>query len=289
MKLPLFHGSIVALITPMIDGKVDYDSLKNLVEHHIKAGTHAIVAVGTTGESPTLPIAEHIEVVKKCVEFAKGRIPIIAGAGSNCTASAINTCKSLENEGVVGFLSVAPYYNKPTQEGLYQHYKTIAQSTKLPVILYNVPSRTVSDIQPEMVARLAKIDNIVGIKEATGDLSRLAKIKELAGNDFIFLSGDDATGFDSIVQGGQGVISVTNNVKAQEMAQMCELALSGQIDEAKRINDSLMDFHKKLFIEPNPTPVKWVAFKQGLISSPSIRLPLLELSDEGKKVIEEIL
>lgn len=280
MAMPLFHGSIVALITPMTHGEVNYEELKNLVEHHVQAGTHAIVSVGTTGESTTLSIDENVKVIKKTVEFADGRIPIIAGTGSNATSEAVTMTKLLANSGVAGCLSVVPYYNKPTQEGMYQHYKAIAESTDLPQILYNVPGRTGSDLKPETIGRLSKIENIVGVKEATGDLSRLPLIKELAGKDFIFLSGDDATGLASMKLGGQGVISVTNNVAAADMAKMCELALAGKFEEAEAINQRLNALHHDLFVEANPIPVKWAAYKLGLVSEPNLRLPLTTLSEE---------
>lgn len=282
MAMPLFHGSIVALITPMTHGEVNYEELKNLVEHHVQAGTHAIVSVGTTGESTTLSIDENVKVIKKTVEFADGRIPIIAGTGSNATSEAVTMTKLLANSGVVGCLSVVPYYNKPTQEGMYQHYKAIAESTDLPQILYNVPGRTGSDLKPETIGRLSKIENIVGVKEATGDLSRLPLIKELAGKDFIFLSGDDATGLESMKLGGQGVISVTNNVAAADMAKMCELALAGKFEEAEAINQRLNALHHDLFVEANPIPVKWAAYKLGLVSEPNLRLPLTTLSEEAQ-------
>lgn len=285
MALPLFHGSLVALVTPMRHGEVDYTELKNLVEFHIKSGTHGIVSVGTTGESTTLSIDENVKVVRKTVEFADGRIPVIAGTGSNATSEAITMTKLLTNSGIAGCLSVVPYYNKPTQEGLYLHYKAIAESTDLPQILYNVPGRTSCDLKPETVGRLAEIHNIVGIKEATGDLSRLPAIKKSAGEDFIFLSGDDATGFESMRLGGQGVISVTNNLAAADMAKMCELALAGKFDEAEVINDRLMALHHDLFIEANPIPVKWAAYKLGLISEPSLRLPLTTLSESAQPVV----
>ena len=280
MAMPLFHGSIVALITPMTHGEVNYEELKNLVEHHVQAGTHAIVSVGTTGESTTLSIDENVKVIKKTVEFADDRIPIIAGTGSNATSEAVTMTKLLANSGVAGCLSVVPYYNKPTQEGMYQHYKAIAESTDLPQILYNVPGRTGSDLKPETIGRLSKIENIVGVKEATGDLSRLPLIKELAGEDFIFLSGDDATGLESMKLGGQGVISVTNNVAAADMAKMCELALAGKFEEAEVINQRLNALHHDLFVEANPIPVKWAAYKLGLVSEPNLRLPLTTLSEE---------
>lgn len=289
MAQPLFSGSIVALITPMIDGEINFDELKKLIEFHIEAGTHAIVSVGTTGESTTLSIDENVKVIKKAVEYAAGRIPIIAGTGSNATSEAIVMTKLLADSGVAGCLSVVPYYNKPTQEGMYQHYKAIAESTDLPQILYNVPGRTGSDLKPETVGRLAKIPNIVGIKEATGDLSRLPVIKELAGEDFIFLSGDDATGLESMKLGGQGVISVTNNLAAADMAKMCNLALAGKFDEAEEINQRLMALHHDLFIEANPIPVKWAAYKLGLISQPYLRLPLTPLSEEAQPVVLKAL
>ncbi len=285
MAKPLFSGSIVALITPMKHGEIDFDGLKELVEFHINAGTDAIVSVGTTGECSTLSIDENVKVIKKTVEFAAGRIPVIAGTGSNSTNEAIIMTKLIANSGVVGCLSVVPYYNKPTQEGLYQHYKAIAECTDLPQILYNVPGRTGTDLKPETIARLAKIPNIVAVKEATGDLSRLPLIKELAGEDFIFLSGDDATGLDSMKLGGQGVISVTNNLAAADMAKMCQLALAGRFDEADAINERLMDLHRNLFVEGNPIPVKWAAYKMGLISEPTLRLPLTTLSEQYQPVI----
>lgn len=282
MAKPLFSGSIVALLTPMIDGEISFEDLKKLIEFHINAGTHAIVLVGTTGESTTLTIDEQVRLIKKGVEYAAGRIPIIAGTGSNSTNEAITLTKLLGDSGVAGCLTVVPYYNKPTQEGMYQHFKTIAEASDLPQILYNVPGRTGSDLKPETVARLAKIPNIVGIKEATGDVSRVKQIKELAGEDFIFLSGDDATGLESMKLGGQGVISVTNNLAAADMAKMCELALEGKFEEADEINERLMGLHHDLFIEGNPIPVKWAAYKIGLISQPSLRLPLTLLSEESQ-------
>ncbi|WP_434803507.1 4-hydroxy-tetrahydrodipicolinate synthase [Mannheimia pernigra] len=289
MANPLFHGSIVALVTPMTHGEVDYQDLKKLVDYHVQAGSHGIVSVGTTGESTTLSIDENVKVIQKTVEFADGRIPVIAGTGSNATSEAITMTKLLANSGVSGCLSVVPYYNKPTQEGMYLHYKAIAESTELPQILYNVPGRTGSDLKPETIGRLAKIENIVAVKEATGDLSRLSLIKQLAGDDFIFLSGDDATGFESMKQGGQGVISVTNNVAAADMAKMCELALSGKFDEAEEINNRLMALHKDLFVESNPIPVKWAAYKLGLISEPNLRLPLTTLSESAQPAVLKAL
>ena len=277
---PLFHGSIVAIVTPMDShGEVDYNSLQKLVEYHVAAGTDAIVSVGTTGESATLSIDENVKTILKTLEFADGRIPVIAGTGANATSEAITMTKLLNDSGVAGCLTVVPYYNKPTQEGMYQHFKAIAESTDIPQILYNVPGRTGSDMQPETVARLAKIDNIVGIKEATGDVSRVQKIKQLAGKDFIVLSGDDATALEAMRLGAEGVISVTNNVAAAEMAKMCHLAAAGKFDEAEVINQRLMALHNDLFVESNPIPVKWACYKLGLIPEATLRLPLTVLSE----------
>lgn len=280
---PLFQGSIVALVTPMDShGEVDFENLKKLVEFHINAGTDAIVSVGTTGESATLSIDENVKAILKTVEFAAGRIPVIAGTGANATSEAITMTKLLNNSGISGCLSVVPYYNKPTQEGMYQHFKAIAECTDIPQILYNVPGRTGSDLQPETVGRLAKIKNIVGIKEATGDVSRVQKIKQLAGDDFIVLSGDDATSLEAMKLGAEGVISVTNNIAPVEMAKMCHLAREGKFEEAEKINQRLMPLHKNLFIESNPIPVKWACYKLGLIQEPTLRLPLTVLSEKAQ-------
>lgn len=286
----LFYGSIVALVTPMTsNGEVDLNELKKLVDFHIEAGTHAIVSVGTTGESATLSIDENVDVILKTVEFAAGRIPVIAGTGANATSEAILMTKRLSGSGVAGCLTVVPYYNKPTQEGMYQHFKAIAECTDIPQILYNVPGRTGSDMRPETVARLAKIENIVGIKEATGDISRVTSIKKLAGEDFIVLSGDDATALEAMKLGAEGVISVTTNVAPKLMAEMCESALEGNFTKADIINQKLMPLHKDLFVEANPIPVKWACYKLGLISRPLLRLPLTVLSDEAQPVVTSAL
>lgn len=286
----MFSGSMVALVTPLDEaGEVDYASLASLVEYHIAAGTDAIVAVGTTGESATLTVDEHVKVVMKTLEYAKGRIPVVAGTGANATHEAITFSKLFNGSGVAGCLTVTPYYNKPTQEGLYQHFKAIATASELPQILYNVPSRTGVDLLPETVARLAEIENIVAIKDATADLSRVQKTRELCGEDFIQLSGDDATGLDFVAAGGHGVISVTANVAAAEMATMYKLALSGQFDAAKEINERLMPLHKELFVESNPIPVKWAAHQLGLIEHGTLRLPLTELSEPAQQVVTEAL
>ncbi|BAS49544.1 dihydrodipicolinate synthase [Aggregatibacter actinomycetemcomitans NUM4039] len=259
------------------------------MEFHIKSGTDAIVSVGTTGESATLSIDENVKAILKTVEFADGRIPVIAGTGANATSEAITMTKLLNNSGIAGCLSVVPYYNKPTQEGMYQHFKAIAECTDIPQILYNVPGRTGSDLLPETIGRLAKISNIVGIKEATGDVSRVQKIKQLAGEDFIILSGDDATGLEAMKLGAQGVISVTNNVAAADMAKMCHLARAGKFDEAEQINQRLMPLHKNLFVESNPIPVKWACYKLGLIQEPVLRLPLTTLSEQAQPKVVDAL
>ncbi|CAH8184623.1 4-hydroxy-tetrahydrodipicolinate synthase [Vibrio aestuarianus] len=286
----MFSGSIVALITPFNhDGEVDFVSLKKLVDFHVAAGTDAIVAVGTTGESATLTVEEHVKVVAKTVEFSEGRIPVIAGTGANATHESVTFSRLLNNIGIAGCLSVTPYYNKPTQEGLFQHYKAISQETDIPQILYNVPGRTAVDLHPETVARLAEISNIVALKDATGDLSRVALHRELCGNDFVLLSGDDATGLEFVKLGGQGVISVTNNIAAEDMAKMMHLALAGKFDEAEIINQRLMPLHKGLFVESSPIPVKWAAHKLGLITNGDLRLPLTELSEQARPTVAQAM
>jgi len=286
----LFSGSIVALITPMNShGCIDFDTLEKLVEYHIDAGTDAIVSVGTTGESATLSIEENVKVIEKTVELAKGRIPVIAGTGANATSEAIMMTKLLRDSGVAGCLSVVPYYNKPTQEGMYQHFKAIAECTDIPQILYNVPGRTGSDLLPETVGRLSAIPNIIGIKEATGDISRVQKIKQLAGKDFFVFSGDDASCLEAMKLGAEGVISVTSNVAPKAMAEMCRLARQGHFSEAETINQRLMPLHKNLFIESNPIPVKWACYKLGLIADPTLRLPLTLLSESAQPVVLDAL
>ena len=286
----MFSGSIVALVTPFnSDGEVDFESLKKLVEHHIAAGSDGLVAVGTTGESSTLTIEEHVKVVTKMVEFADGRIPVIAGTGANATHESVLFSRLLNGSGIAGCLSVTPYYNKPTQEGLYQHYKAIAEVSDVPQILYNVPGRTAVDLLPETVARLSKIENIVALKDATGDLDRIAIHRELCGEDFILLSGDDFTGLEFVKRGGDGVISVTNNVAAADMATMFKLAKEGKFEEAEAINERLMPLHKNLFVESNPIPVKWAVHKMGLIAEGSLRLPLTELSEPAQPIVAQAM
>ncbi|KPA54670.1 4-hydroxy-tetrahydrodipicolinate synthase [Photobacterium lucens] len=286
----MFTGSMVALLTPLdATGEVDYVGLQKLVDYHIDAGTDAIIAVGTTGESATLTVDEHIKVVLKTLEYVDGRVPVIAGTGANATHEAITITKLFSGTGVAACLSVTPYYNKPTQEGLYQHYKAIAEATDIPQILYNVPGRTAVDLLPETVARLAKIENIIGIKDATADLSRVKKTRELCGEDFIQLSGDDATAVDFVAEGGHGVISVTANIAAADMATMFKLALSGQIDAAQEINQRLMPLHNNLFVEANPIPVKWAAHQLGLIENGDLRLPLTVLSESQQPIVKQAL
>ncbi len=285
----MFQGSIVALVTPMTnDGQVDYDSLRNLVEFHIENQTDAIVAVGTTGESATLNHVEHSMVIRKVVEFVNKRIPVIAGTGSNSTAEAIELSQTAQTDGADACLLVTPYYNKPTQEGLYQHYKSIAQSIDIPVILYNVPGRTACDMLPETVKRLAEIKSIVGIKEALTDPQRIKDLACFASDDFIILSGDDATALDVVYAGGKGTISVTANVAPKMMHEMIAHGLAGRKAEAEELNQKLMGLHKNLFVESNPIPVKYAVHKLGLIGE-GIRLPLLPLTGENRIIVDKAM
>ncbi len=287
----MFTGSIVALVTPMDDkGRIDHTSLKKLIDYHISSGTSAILCVSTTGESATLDRNEHIELVMKTLDLADGRIPIIAGNGLNDTAQAIILTRRLSDTGVIGCLTVTPYYNKPTQEGLYQHFKAIAESTTLPQILYNVPSRTGCDLLPHTIARLAKIENIVAIKEATGSLDRVIQIqKAVTDKDFILLSGDDASGLDFMKLGGKGIISVVANVAAPEMAQLCALAKQGDFTRANYLNQHLMPLYQTLFVETNPIPVKWACKILGLLETDTLRLPMTPLSLSARPLVRNAL
>ncbi len=262
------------------DGTVDYKSLEQLVEFHIQQGTDAIVAVGTTGESATLPPKEHIDVVAQTIKFANGRIPVIGGNGANATAEAIELTQAMQDIGVAAMLGVTPYYNKPTPKGLIAHYTAIANSTDVPQILYNVPGRTSVDMLPETVAELAPISNIIGVKEATGDLTRVKQLRELCGDDFLLFSGDDATAREFITLGGNGVISVANNIVAKSFKNMCDAALSGDTQLATQIDSTMSALYDSLFCEANPIPVKWAAHRMGLIEKGHIRLPLTELSPQ---------
>lgn len=286
----MFGGSIVALVTPMDErGEVDYATLKALVDWHVAEGTDGIVAVGTTGESATLDFDEHESVLRHTVEYAAGRVPVIAGTGANATREAIELTARAERAGVAGCLTVTPYYNKPTQDGLFQHFKAIAESSKLPQLLYNVPGRTGVDLLPETVARLAAVSNIVGIKEATGKLERLAQIQALCGPDFLTFSGDDATALPFLAVGGHGVISVTANVAPRAMADLCRLARSGAIAEARVLDQKLRLLHERLFVEANPIPVKWALHRQHRLPQPTLRLPLTVLSSRHHGALDEAL
>ncbi|MGI9281781.1 MAG: 4-hydroxy-tetrahydrodipicolinate synthase [Endozoicomonas sp.] len=285
----MITGSLVALATPMQDdGELDWERLQKLVEFHIKEGTDGIVAVGTTGESATLTVQEHCEVIKRVVEQVNGRVPVIAGTGGNSTQEAVLLTAEAKTLGADACLLVTPYYNKPTQEGLYLHFKTIADAVAIPQILYNVPGRTAVDMLPETVARLAGHENIVGIKEATGILERGTQIRELCGEDFAIYSGDDATGMELMLQGANGVISVTNNLAPRAMHEMCVAALQGDRATAETINAKLDELHQKLFLEANPIPVKWALAQMGLMGE-GIRLPLTPLSEGYRPVLREAL
>jgi len=285
----MFHGSMVAIVTPMFeDGAIDWQSFADLVEFHIESGTDGIIAVGTTGESATLDFDEHCEVIRRVVEMVKGRIPVIAGTGANSTTEAVSLTNCAMQAGADAALLVTPYYNKPTQEGLYQHYKTVAEAVALPQILYNVPGRTACDLLPETVARLAAISNIVGLKDATGDLERLLATRELCGEQIDLYSGDDATGMDFMLQGGKGVISVTNNIVPAAMQDMCKAALTGDADRARSINAEIAHLHEDLFVEANPIPVKWALYEMGMIKT-GIRLPLTPLSEALRPKLRDSL
>ena len=274
----MIQGSIVALVTPMFDnGDVDKDSLKKLVEFHIDQATDAIVAMGTTGESATLNEHEHMDVVKTIVDYVAGRIPVIAGTGANSTSEAIALTKAAKQVGADACLLVTPYYNKPTQEGLYLHYKAIAEAVDIPQILYNVPGRTACDMLPETIARLAKIDRIVGVKEATGDLFRVAVIRDLCGDDFALYTGDDATSCEFCLLGGNGTITVSGNVAPRRVHEMITAAIKGDRETATAIDASLSGLHTKLFVQSNPIPVKWAVAEMGLMAK-GIRLPLTWLT-----------
>jgi len=285
----VFRGSLVALITPMHpDGTVDYTALEALLSFHIEQGTDGIVAVGTTGESATLTYAEHCQVIAFCVDTLKGRLPLIAGTGANSTQEAIELTRCAKEAGADACLLVTPYYNKPTQEGLYLHHKAIAQAVAIPQILYNVPGRTACDMKPETVVRLSAIDNIIGVKEATGDLSRVAPILAGVSSDFMLYSGDDATAVDFILMGGHGGISVTANLAPKTVHQAYAAAVSGDAQRAHALNAPLMGLHQDLFIESNPIPVKWGAWRLGQIQK-GIRLPLTWLSKDYEARLEEAM
>lgn len=286
----MFSGSIVALITPMdVKGNVDKTSLKRLVDYHVINETSAIVSVGTTGEMSGLTHNEHVDVVMWTVEFSNGRLPIIAGTGANSTAEAILLTEKFSNSNIAACLSVTPYYNRPNQEGLFQHFKAISDSTILPQILYNVPVRTGCDMLPDTVARLSEINNIVGIKEASGNLSRVNQLKQLVNKNFVLLSGDDLSALDFMQLGGHGVISVTANVAAKEMSLLCEFAKKNDFSNAQRINQCLLPVHHALFLDSNPIPVKWACKALGLISHDVLRLPMTTLSNVKRNILRKVL
>lgn len=286
MKL---DGSIVALITPMDDnGAIDYKVLEALINHHIDAGTHGIVPVGTTGESSTLSPQEHLAVIAATVKTVAGRIPVIAGTGANSTDEAVYLTKQAASLGADAALLVVPYYNKPTQEGLYQHYKTIAEAVDIPQVLYNVPGRTVADMSNETIARLAEIDNIIGCKDATGDLERGKQLVDMVGDKLSILSGDDATALDYMKLGARGDISVTANVAPKLMAQMCAAALVGDFALAETLDAKLEGLHNNLFLESNPIPVKYASHRLGFGAN-VLRLPLTSVSESHHAAIDDAM
>jgi len=285
----MFQGSMVALVTPMkADNTLDWDALHKLVDWHLQEGTHALVPMGTTGESPTLDYTEHMHVVAAVVDQVNGRVPVIAGTGSNSTAEAIELTQAAKDLKADGCLLITPYYNRPSQEGLYLHHKAIAEAVAIPQILYNVPGRTGVDMTSATVARLARVPNIVGIKEATGDLSRITAMKGTCPEDFLLLSGDDASAIAAMELGAVGEISVTANVAPKAVAQMCQAALDGDFARAHAINHSLIPLHSALFVEANPIPVKWALNQMGRIDT-GIRLPLTPLAAEHHTTLREAL
>ena len=284
----MFKGSIVALITPFKNNVLDQDKYASLIQHHIKNGTKGVVPAGTTGESPTLDHDEHKKVIEIAVRECKGKIPVIAGTGSNSTAEAIELSKFAEKSGADGLLIVTPYYNKPTQEGLYQHYKLINDNVGIPIIIYNIPPRSVIDMSVDTMARLFELKNIVGVKDATADLNRVDQQLKKMGSKFIQLSGEDGTALEFNMRGGVGCISVTANVAPKLCSEFQEASLNKNNTKAKEINDKLMPLHKSLFIESNPSPVKYAASLLNL-SSEEVRLPLIKVTEKTKKEVQKAL
>jgi len=285
----MLKGSLVAIVTPMFeDGSLDFAALRKLVDFHVSQGSDGLVVVGTTGESPTVSVSEHLELIRVVVEQAAGRVPVIAGAGANSTAEAIELSREAKRLGADMTLSVVPYYNRPTQEGMYLHFKAIAAPVDIPMILYNVPGRTVADMSNDTALRLAELPNIVGIKDATGNLERCADLVRRAPPDFALYTGDDATAMAFMLLGGHGVITVTGNVAPKAMHDLCQRSLAGDITGARAINDALMGLHKQLFIEANPIPVKWAVQQMGLIG-PGIRLPLTPLSQQCQEAVRQAM
>jgi 4-hydroxy-tetrahydrodipicolinate synthase len=285
----MIKGSIVAIVTPMhADGSLDYPGLNALIDWHIAEGTDAIVIVGTTGESATVNVAEHCALIKATVDRVAGRIPVIAGSGGNSTLEAIELTRFAKSAGAVASLQVVPYYNRPTQEGMYQHFKAIAEAVDLPVILYNVPGRTVADMANETILRLAEIDNIIGVKDATGNIARGLDLLRLAPADFAVYSGDDPTAVALMLAGGKGNISVTANVAPRAMSELCKAAMEGNIARAIELNNKLFPLHQKLFVEPNPVPVKWALAEMGKMPA-GIRLPLVPLAEQFHETVRAAL
>ncbi|MEP6609311.1 MAG: 4-hydroxy-tetrahydrodipicolinate synthase [Burkholderiaceae bacterium] len=285
----MITGSLVAIVSPMHeDGSLDFAAYRRLIEWHVTEGTRAIVAVGTTGESPTVTPDEHGELIRVAVEAAHGRVPVVAGAGGNSTAEAIELTRHAKKVGADATLQVVPYYNKPTQEGLYQHFRKIAESVDLPVVLYNVPSRTVADLSTETTLRLAQVPGIIGLKDATSDLARGADLLKRLPSGFALFSGNDDTALALMLLGAHGVISVTANVAPRQMSEMCAAALGGDLKRARKINNELMPLHFKLFLEPNPVPVKWALARAGRIGG-GVRLPLVPLSKQNEAVVHSAL
>ena len=285
----MLTGSIVAIVTPMReDGGLDLARFRSLIDWHIGEGTDGIVVVGTTGESPTVDVDEHKELIRIAVEHAAARIPVIAGTGANSTAEAIELSASARKAGAAASLSVVPYYNKPTQEGLYRHFRTIAEAVDIPQIVYNVPGRTVADIGNDTLLRLAQVPNIVGVKDATGNIERGSDLLRRAPQNFAIYSGEDAAGLALMLLGGHGVISVTANVAPRLMHQMCAAALAGDVKKARELNFRLLPLHQKLFVEANPIPVKWALAQMGLIGA-GIRLPLTPMSAQFNEIVAEAM
>ena len=285
----MFKGSLVALVTPMSgDGGIDYDSLKRLIDWQIEQGTDGLVIAGTTGESSTLTKAEHVELIRRSADIVAGRVPVIAGTGSNSTRQTIELSAEVSSAAIDGFLMVTPYYNKPTQEGLFRHYQAIADTVQKPIMLYNVPGRTAVDLLPETVARLAGHPRIMGVKEATGDVGRVRQIRALCGPDFGLYSGDDATARAFILAGGDGVVTVTGNPAPAKMAAMTAAAGAGDADAAGKLDQALAALHRDLFVESNPIPVKWALEVMGRIP-PGIRLPLTRLTEANQAVVRAAL
>jgi 4-hydroxy-tetrahydrodipicolinate synthase len=276
----VFKGSLVALATPFdSDNRVDYASLKGLIDFHVNAGSDGLVIAGTTGEAATLSKPEHEELIARAVEIVAGRLPVIVGTGSNSTQQTIDLSLDVAAAGIDAYLVVVPYYNKPVQEGIYQHFSAIADAVEKPVLMYNVPGRTVADMQAETVGRLASHGNIFGIKEATGDIDRLREIKALVDNDFMLYSGDDFTALEFLENGGHGIVTVSGNVVPAAIAQLCKLAADGELDRARALDETLQALNDALFVESNPIPVKWALHQMGLIS-PKLRLPLTEFDQQ---------